>query len=396
MLSRDRRKQLALRGLIAAAIFAVAVGAFWFLSPDMPSLLGRQPPETSQTDRDGTEAACSQAKLATIRDPDRRVAAQKRCADNADREEAKESRLDNARSAQAAEQSAIQSFYQARSAAFQSALGMLVLGASAWAAWAATRAARYAKEAADHTEAGAKEAKRSADTAEEALRDTRFAAVEQDERYAEQIVLAQETAQSAEASAQAMMRVAESMKINADQIVRSVDLQRDVVRAQRLYGQAQLRAYVSVLIGGALYQDRAAGLRFEAQPAIRNTGQTPARNLRWRMRAAILSAQIPHDFRFPIPAHGDGSALLPSGQTFETRSWVEEWEPDEEVAAIKRGLPRALCVWGYVIYEDIFQRTHRTTFAQQLFWQPSGPLDQNWIAPEIVRGIYMAKHNRAN
>src|SRR5262249_20928665 len=49
--------------------------------------------------------------------------------------------------------------------------------------------------------------------------------------------------------------------------------------------RAQLRAYLSVVIGTAVYQERDKNLRFEAKPTIVNTGQTPAYNVRYRIKA---------------------------------------------------------------------------------------------------------------
>jgi hypothetical protein len=241
-----------------------------------------------------------------------------------------------------------------------------------------------------------KEAERSANVAHEALGDARAGAAEQANRFTAQLKLTQKAADSSAESAAAMRSVAASMATNVAQIIQSVEISKQVARSQRLFGQTQLRAYVSVLIGGATYQERSRNWKFDARPTLSNTGHTPARNLRWRARAAILPVPLPDDFKFPIPAHGAGGALLTPQQTADMLAVVDDFVDDADIADIKRGNGRALYVWGYLIYQDIFRRTHRTTFAQQLHWVQSGPETPNGEIPEIIRGWYLPKHNKAN
>ena len=54
-------------------------------------------------------------------------------------------------------------------------------------------------------------------------------------------------------------------------------------------------AYLSVVIGLGVNQDRVRELKFEAKPFILNNGETPAYNVRVRIKAEILTdVQIPN------------------------------------------------------------------------------------------------------
>lgn len=155
-----------------------------------------------------------------------------------------------------------------------------------------------------------------------------------------------------------------------------------------------VRATISVLIGGARYQDGA--LRFEASPIILNTGQTPAHNLQFRVRAAILPFPLPDDFKFPLPAKTKGYNILGPGRDGSMLAVVADRVDDDKVEITKRGLDRSLYVWGTLSYRDVFGRLHRCTFAQQIYWTPTGEVDQNWNTPMGVRGWHLSKHNRTN
>jgi hypothetical protein len=106
-------------------------------------------------------------------------------------------------------------------------------------------------------------------------------------------------------------------------------------------------------------------------------------------KAAILPVPLPEEYKFTIPPHGKGSALIPPGQSRFPVVQVEDWVPDETVAAIKRGEGMALYGWGVVTYRDVFGRKRTTAFCHQMFWY--GPPEN-----EMVSGIYVPGHNRAS
>ena len=162
MSDSNGRYRAALGGLIGLAILAAGIVVFLLTGPVEPRLLGEKNRKAHEAYTASHIANCNPAKLATIRDAAKGQAERQRCADDAEREQAEQSARYSAATLQASEESARQSFYQARTSALQSALGVMVLGASVWAAWAASRAALYAKEAARHTETGAKAARSDA------------------------------------------------------------------------------------------------------------------------------------------------------------------------------------------------------------------------------------------
>jgi hypothetical protein len=194
-------------------------------------------------------------------------------------------------------------------------------------------------------------------------------------------------------SAAAMESVAKSMAVNAEQVIESVKIMGDDAEVQRTFGMMNMRAYIDVVIGGALYQT--PNLRFQAEPFMKNTGNTPARKIGWRIAADILPVPLPADFSFPLPPKSStGSNVLGSLQGGGMVAVVPDRVADADVAAIKGGHPKALYVWGVITYEDMFRKKHTTEFAQQLYWERTGEVREDGTAPEIVKGFHLERHNR--
>jgi hypothetical protein len=147
------------------------------------------------------------------------------------------------------------------------------------------------------------------------------------------------------------------------------------------------RAYLVVVIGGAIYQQRREGqddLFFEANPTLINSGSTPARRVGFKIAIDILPVPIPEDFTFPLPDTEvkDAGIVGPHQQTGLTAT-LNRFVPDDEVQNIKEGKERGLCVWGLVTYEDMYGKPHSTKFGQWLTWWPNGR----------VFGYYLAGQN---
>jgi hypothetical protein len=149
--------------------------------------------------------------------------------------------------------------------------------------------------------------------------------------------------------------------------------------------QAELRAYLSIGIGQATFQERDKGLRFEGRPILTNNGHTPAHNVSYKASAAILPNPPPSNFPFPLVTEQSGGATLGSGDHFILNAVVEDFVPDEDVPKIMAGKDLALYVWGIVTYNDIFEEKRETCFFQCLTWLPNGEI---W-------GRHMRTHNRA-
>jgi hypothetical protein len=146
-----------------------------------------------------------------------------------------------------------------------------------------------------------------------------------------------------------------------------------------------MRAYVSVLVSGATYQERDKGLKFEGKPAMLNSGHTPARKVGYKARADILPVPLPSDFSFPLPERINGAASLGPQQHFVMSAIVDAFYDDADVYAIKRGEGSALYVWGIVSYQDVFGNDRTTKFCQILTWLPDGR----------VWGYFTNEHNEA-
>ena len=218
-----------------------------------------------------------------------------------------------------------------------------------------------------------------------------FATFQQTLKQAAEI---KESVASAGRSATAMEGVAVSMAINAEQVVRSVGISADIADQQRIFGRMQMRAYVSVLIGGGLYQTK--DVRFEVRPQIVNNGNTPARNVRWRIAADVLPVPLPEDFRFPLPSKMFGGSVLGAHQDAFMSVIVPERVDEAVEEDVRMGIGKSVYIWGYLSYEDAFARTHRCTFAQQVYWLQTGEADKNGLFPASLRGYYLARHNCAN
>ena len=150
----------------------------------------------------------------------------------------------------------------------------------------------------------------------------------------------------------------------------------------------QLRAYLSVMVGTALYQDRAQGRKFKGMPRVVNVGQTPAHKVAYRSNAAIMPRELPVDFTFPLPDETSGSGVLGPHQTFDMGKAVDDFCPDTEVDDIKIGKGKILYIWGIVTYSDVFGDDWHTKFCQSFIFGKDGEEEQ-------VFGFYDDRHNDA-
>jgi hypothetical protein len=178
-----------------------------------------------------------------------------------------------------------------------------------------------------------------------------------------------ETVESAEEQSKAMKR-------HINEAARSANAMESIVNVIRTGNKEVMRAYLTVVVGTAIWQERRVGqsdLKFEARPHLLNTGNTPARKVRVRIQADILPVPVPEDFGFPLPEEPIKSAegTVGAHQTNILLGMVKDFVPDAEVSAIKEGTQKALCIWGLVTYEDIFGDTHTTKFGQLLTWWPN-------------------------
>ena len=166
-------------------------------------------------------------------------------------------------------------------------------------------------------------------------------------------------------SANAMEAVAEDMAISARAAT-------DSVAALKERTAQQMRAYITVVIGTGVFQEREKGIKFEGKPSMVNSGHTPAYKVSYVIRAAILPISLPENFDFPpLPRTKMGGSFVGQQQTAYMSGVVDDFIPNEDVEGVKNmSAGRMLYVWGTVTYEDIFGQEHKTEFCQSLFWTP--------------------------
>lgn len=170
----------------------------------------------------------------------------------------------------------------------------------------------------------------------------------------------------------------EAMERHIDEAARSATAMETIANTIEAGNQAVMRAYLTVTVGTAIYQERRGpgqtDLKFEGRGNLVNTGNTPAREVRIRTAAEILPIPIPKDFQFSIPDENEtkNAGVVGAHQTYTVAATVKDFVPDSEVPMIKEGSRKALCIWGLITYADIFGVTHQTKFAQWLTWYPNG------------------------
>jgi hypothetical protein len=190
-------------------------------------------------------------------------------------------------------------------------------------------------------------------------------------------------------AANAMESVSGSLKINADKIVETVEINRGIGERQREFGMMQMRAYVVVLIGTGTVQDRSRNIKFSVAPAINNIGNTSAHRLRYKVSAAVEPNPLPDKFRFTLPKEWKESATLVPRNLVTINTLIDGYIDDKEIEDIRIGNGKGLFAWGVLIFKDEFKITRRVTFAQQIVFEEVD-------GKTMVRGFYLPKHNRSN
>ena len=195
--------------------------------------------------------------------------------------------------------------------------------------------------------------------------------------YAYQAHKLRQTVRSAGEQSQAMER-------HIGEASRSANAMEKIAAVIQTGNAAIIRAYISVVIGTATYQDRQDGIKFEGKPSLVNTGSTPARNLRVWIAAEIIPIDKAEAFDYPLPEESaKAPAVAAPHQNYLLSAIVKDFVPDADIPIIKHGGGKALTVWGVVTYDDIFGEQHTTKFAQWLFWRPD----------QTVYGYYIPGQN---
>jgi hypothetical protein len=152
-------------------------------------------------------------------------------------------------------------------------------------------------------------------------------------------------------------------------------LTRIAISDARESSNRELRAYISVVIGTAAFQERPSGTKFAGHPTLRNSGRTPAYNVRHFGKAEIIPHAIVDNFRFERPAGNSlGQACVGPGEERILSCVVPNMVNDNDVESIKRGIDQALWIWGTILYDDAFGKPRYVNYSQKLVWFPDGQI----------------------
>ena len=146
--------------------------------------------------------------------------------------------------------------------------------------------------------------------------------------------------------------------------------------------ERQLRAYLSVTIGAADYQDRPTKYRFNAKPFLTNNGATPAYNVRYQAVAKIIPDRIAATYQFQVPkVEKLSQASIGPREGRQMSALYPRFIRDQRVFPVMAGSGAALWVWGIVHYDDCFGRPRYTEFCQRLYFvtDPTGKITVNGV-----------------
>jgi hypothetical protein len=128
------------------------------------------------------------------------------------------------------------------------------------------------------------------------------------------------------------------------------------VKTARDTAKRQLRAYLSItnaVLSGPLYD---GGQHvYEVEVTLKNSGQTPAKEVKVDVWLAILPSNPPLDYSFPeTPSDPLGAHIMGAGQEVPNYANVKTDMTPERYDNIMHRRGEAFWVYGRVRYEDIF------------------------------------------
>jgi hypothetical protein len=180
---------------------------------------------------------------------------------------------------------------------------------------------------------------------------------------------------------------AEAMERHIAQASRSATAMETIATKIEAGNKAVMRAHITVNIGTGTFQERngmgQSDVKFGISPMVTNTGNTPARKVRIRKKAAILPAIRPENFAYEGlgSEREDPFATVAAHQSYTIHAVLDDFVPDAEVARIKIGEGQHLHTWGTIVYEDIFGDEHTTKFGQWIVFIPPNNQVMGWFTP---------------
>jgi len=144
-----------------------------------------------------------------------------------------------------------------------------------------------------------------------------------------------------------------------------------LVKGAEKTAERQLRAYVSVTSKG-LDEQSEVQERYVHCLEVRNTGQTPAYDLKIESVTNSLMHPIPPEFCFPLDPLGSNPSFMMLGASLgvEHVSYADQILDDGELLLTKSpGSGRRVYTYGTVSYRDVFGHCRRTEFCYFFEWR---------------------------
>jgi hypothetical protein len=163
-------------------------------------------------------------------------------------------------------------------------------------------------------------------------------------------------------------------KIAADAAKRAAKATEDAVKLSRDTTQRQLRAYVVAKADGNVGIKKINGsenaVMVTVQIAIKNTGQTPAHDLRVISKTELLRHPIVLPFNLTLVSGPDPSAsVLGAGEPIGSESSPSEpFDGNAMLCATEPESRARIYTWGTITYRDVFGCNHWTNFCSSLIF----------------------------
>jgi hypothetical protein len=146
-----------------------------------------------------------------------------------------------------------------------------------------------------------------------------------------------------------------------------------LVKSADTNAERQLRAYIVAKAVDANMSGSDSAVMVTVKIVIKNTGQTPAHDLRIVSKTELLPHPIKMPFNFTLISGPDPSAsLLGSNESIESES--EPNEPFDGNAMMVAAEPESgarIYTWGTITYRDVFGNNQWTNFCSSLIFRES-------------------------
>ena len=170
-------------------------------------------------------------------------------------------------------------------------------------------------------------------------------------------------------AANSIGNLADSSRKSANAAIKAAEASERAIEITEETAKRELRAYLTVRIGGGDQQDRHKRQFFAVRPQIINSGKTPAYEMNWWAKADILPVPLPDDFNFPSQSDTETHSLtIGPGQDLYLLAIHPRYVPDSEAREIIVGNDKRVYVWGEITYVDAFGESRSTKFCHNIFW----------------------------